>query len=70
MMEMLGKIRWRMLLAVAFPVGVGTGLLPQPMVVVQMPDIHEKEQILPGAIFIFSMAGKCDSMSPIWQRMI
>lgn len=51
MMELPGKIRWRMLLAVAFPVGVGTGLLPQPMVVVQMPDIHEKEQILPGVFF-------------------
>ena len=51
MMELLGKIRWRMLLAVAFPVGVGTGLLPQPMVVVQMPEIHEKEQLLSGAVF-------------------
>lgn len=66
MMELLGKIRWSALLTVAFPVGVGTGLQPQPMVVVQMPGILEKEQIRPGAFFIFSMAGKCDSMSPIW----
>lgn len=45
MMELLAKIRWRALLTVAFPVGVGTGLQPQPMVVVQMPGILEKEQI-------------------------
>ncbi|MBQ2868782.1 MAG: hypothetical protein IJE88_02025 [Akkermansia sp.] len=51
MMELLGKIRWSALLTVAFPVGVGTGLQPQPMVVVQMPGILEKEQIRPGAFF-------------------
>ena len=51
MKELLGKIRWSALLTVAFPVGVGTGLQPQPMVVVQMPGILEKEQIRPGAFF-------------------
>ncbi len=45
MLVLLRKIRWSALLTVAFPVGVGTGLLPQPMVVLPVPELQEMEQI-------------------------
>lgn len=67
-------------LTVSFPVGIGSGLLPCPMVFLpaetqgEAPRVEmtsqTAEKIGVGGIFLFSATGGYDKMRGIWQRMI
>ena len=73
--------KWRtacrvLCLTVSFPVGIGSSLLPCPMVILPAESQGEplraetpkKKQKM--VFFLFPTTGGCDKMQAIWQRLI